>query len=344
MIRTSLALAACLVASTLSIAAVAQAGPYKILAQKKVGGEGWYDYVTADSVNRKLYIPRLGETDSHVSVFDLDTLAPVKDFPDPMGRGVAIDQKSGHAFLSSSPVLMWDAKSLQQIKSIPVSGHPDGILDDPDTGHIYILSHVQPNVTVINAKDGTVLGTIDAGGAVEQSVLDGKGHLYISLEDKGSIAVIDTATMKVTGKLGLAGKGDGCAGLGIDPKNNILFAACSEPNVMVILSASNGKILTTLPIGKGADGAVFNPATGEVYTAQGDGTFTVIKETSPTSFAVAQTLTTMPRAKTITLDEKTGHLFTATAEFGPVPAAEPGKHPGRPAMLPGSFRIFEIGK
>ena len=150
--------------------------------------------------------------------------------------------------------------------------------------------------------------------------------------------------MKVTRKLDLAGKGDGCAGLGIDQKNNILFAACSEPNVMVILSATDGKILTTLPIGKGADGAVFNPATSEVFTAQGDGTFTVIKESSPTSFAVAQTLTTMPRAKTIALDDKTGHLFTATAEFGPTPVAEPGKRAGRPAMLPGSFQIIEIGK
>ncbi len=342
MTRTTLALALSLVVSAFS--ASAQTGPYKILNQKKVGGEGWYDYVTADSANRKLYIPRLSQTDSHITVFDLDTLAPVKDLPDTMGHGVAIDQKSGHAFSSSSPVLMWDAKSFTQIRSIPVTGRPDGILDDPYTGHVYILSHAQPNVTVIDAKDGTILGTFDAGGAVEQAALDGKGHLFIDLEDKASIAVIDTASMKMTGKYDLAGKADGCTGLGIDRKNGILFAACREPNVMVVLSATDGKIISTLPIGKGTDGAVFNPATSEVFTAQGDGTFNVIKESSPTSFTVAQTLTTMPGAKTITMDEKTGHLFTATAEFGPAPEAQPGQRAGRPPMLPGSFQIIEIGK
>jgi hypothetical protein len=154
--------------------------------------------------------------------------------------------------------------------------------------------------------------------------------------------------MKVTGTYSLAGKGDGCAGLAFDVANGILFAACREPNVMVILKASDGTVLDTLSIGKGCDGAVFNPATMEAFSSQGDGTLTIIKENSPTSFAVEQTVATPPRAKTITLDSKTGNLVLITAEFGPPPPQTtpptPGRWPSRGPMLPGSFSILVVGK
>ena len=341
--RTASLLTVCLFAS-FTAATVAQSGQYKVLSNTKVGGNGGYDYLYADAANRKLYIPRMGTgADSRVTVFNLDTLAPIAEFPETGGHGVAVDEKSGHAFSSSKPVLMWDAKTLTQIKSIDVGGRPDGILDDPFNGRVYVLSHAAPNVTVIDAKDGTVLGTFDAGGDVEQAVSDGKGHLYIDLEDKAAIAVVDTRTMKLTGKYSLAGKGDGCAGLAIDRETGVLFAACSEPNVMVMLSAADGKILSTLPIGKGSDGATFNPATREAFATAGDGTLTVVKESSPTSFAVAQTVPTATRARTITLDQQTGHIITVTAEFGPAPAAQPGQRV-RPPMIPGSFQIIVIGK
>ena len=340
--RLTLSALALLLASASSFA---QSGPYKVLSVTKVGGAGGFDYVFADAENRKLYIPRMGAApDSRITVFDLDTLKPITEFPETGGHGVAVDAKSGHAFSSSKPVLMWDSKSLAQIKSIPVDGRPDGILDDPYNGHVYILSHAQPNVTVIDAQTGDVLGTIDAGGAVEQAVSDGKGHIYIDLEDKASIAVIDANTMKLTGKYSLAGKADGCAGLAIDQTAGVLFAACSEPNVMVMLSAKDGKILSTLPIGKGSDGATFNPATGEAFATAGDGTLTVVKESSPTTFAVEQTVTTVPRARTITLDGKTGRIFTVTAEFGPPPAAAPGGGHSRPPMIPDTFQIVSVGK
>ncbi len=342
MIRSLVALA--LFSSTLAPAAAlsAQQGPYKILADKKVAGAGSYDYVYADEVNRRLYIPRLGGADSRLTVFDLDTLAPVKEIAETGGHGVAVDHASNHGFVSSSPVVMFDARTFATLKTIPVQGRPDGI--EEDDGRIYVLSHAQPNVTVLDAKDGSMLATIDAGGAVEQAVSDGKGHLFIDLEDKAAIAVIDTAKLQLTGTYDLSGKGDGCAGLAIDRTTEVLFAACSEPNVMVMLSARDGKIFTTLPIGKGADGATFNPATKEAFTAQGDGTFTVIKENAATSFAVEQTLETPKRARTITLDKKTGHIFTVTAEFGPAPALQPGQKYSRPPMIPDTFQIIEIGR
>jgi DNA-binding beta-propeller fold protein YncE len=320
-----------------------QAGPYKVLQTAKVGGEGGFDYVYADEVGRRLYIPRSGPA-GQIAVFDLDTLKPVGEIANASAHGVAVDVKSQHGFGSSKPVVMWDAKTLATIKTIDVQGGPDGIMGDPFNGRVYVFSHGAPNATVLDAKDGSIVGTIDLGGAPEQAVSDGKGHLFVDLEDKGSIAVVDAKTLKVTATYDLQGKGGTCAGLAMDVKNNILFAACRSPQTMVILNAGDGKIIDTLPIGGGTDGAVFNPKTMEAFSSQGDGTLTIVKENSSTSFVVEQTLQTMPRAKTLTLDGKTNRLLLITAEFTPAPAPPPGGRPGRGQMVPGSFSILVVGK
>ncbi len=315
----------------------------QVLQTAKVGGEGGYDYLYADAAGRKLYIPRLGAA-GRVTIYDLDTLKSVGEIASTNAHGAAVDTGSHHGFASSKPVAMWDADTLKPIKTIAVEGDPDGILDDPFNGRIYVFSHSAPNVTVIDVKDGSVVGTIDLGGEPEQAVSDGAGHLYVDLEDKAKIAVLDAKTLTVTARYDLAGKGGGCAGLALDVKNNILFASCRSPQTMVILSAGDGKILAVLPIGNGSDGALFNPNTMEAFSAEGDGTLTIVKENSPTSFVVEQTLHTMPRARTSTLDTKTNRIFTVSAEFGPVPPTPPGGRPARPPMVPGTFTILEIGK
>jgi DNA-binding beta-propeller fold protein YncE len=320
-----------------------QAGPYRVLQTVKVGGEGPFDYVYADDVARRLYVPR-GGPEGKITVFDLDTLKPVGVIANASARGVAVDAKSQHGFGSSKPVAMWDAKTLATMKTIEVQGGPDGIMADPFNGRVYVFSHSAPNATVIDAKDGSVVGTIDLGGAPEQAVSDGKGRVYVDLEDKGSIAVVDAKTLKVTATYDLQGKGGTCAGLAMDVKNNILFASCRSPQTMVILNAGDGKIIDTLPIGGGTDGAVFNPKTMEAFSSEGGGTLTIVKENSPTSFVVEQTLQTLPRAKTLTLDRKTNRLLLITAEFTPAPAPPPGGRPGRGQMVPDTFSILVVGK
>lgn len=319
-------------------------GPYKVLKTAKVGGAGGFDYVYADDAGRRLYIPRTGP-DGRITVFNLDTLEPVGEIPKANARGAAVDPKSGHGFASSKPVVMWDTKTLATIKTIDVQGGPDGILFDPFNERVYIFSHSAPNATVINAADGSVAGTIDLGGAPEQAVTDGKGHLYVDIEDKDNIAVVDAKTLEVTAHYDLAGKCGGPGGLAFDVKNHILFAACHEPQTMVILGSEDGKIITSLPIGTGVDGAVFNPATMEAFSSQRDGTLTVIKENSPTSFEVEQNLHTMPSAKTLTLDSKTNRILLIAAEFGPPPTPAPaGGRPGRGPMVADSFTILSVGK
>jgi DNA-binding beta-propeller fold protein YncE len=250
--------------------------PYKVLNTAKVGGEGGFDYVYADDAGRRLYVPRTGPT-PRITVFNLDTLEAVGEIPNASARGAAVDPKSNHGFGSSKPVVMWDTKSLATIKTIDVQGNPDGILFDPFNERVWVFSHSQPNATVIDATDGSVVGTLDLGGAPEQAVTDGHGHLYVDLEDKDNIAAVDAKTLKVTAHYDLGGKGGGPGGLAFDVKNHILFASCHNPATMVILNADDGKIINTLPIGSGTDGAGFNPNTLEAFSSNGDGTLTIIK-------------------------------------------------------------------
>jgi DNA-binding beta-propeller fold protein YncE len=358
-IATALVLAA---TAGLALSAHAQTpaaqGDYKVVKTAKVGGDGRWDYVFADSEGRKLYIPRAGgrgsDAKSRVTVFDLDSLAPLGEIADTNGvHGVAVDPKSGHGFSSSNPVVMFDTKTLATIKTIKVDGSPDGIFFEPATERIYVLSHRAPNVTVLDGKDGSIVGTIDLGGGPEQGQSDGNGHVYIDVEDQDNVAVVDANTMKVTGHYDLGGKGTGPGGLGLDAKNHVLFVFCHEPAVCVILNADDGKIITTLPIGTGVDAGGFNPNTMEAFSSQGDGTLTIIKEDSPTNFAVEQNVETERGARTSTLDSKTNQIFLVTAEYkapateaaqAPATQEQGGRRRNRGQMIPGSFTILVVGR
>ena len=352
-----------------TICTAQDAGPYKVAKMARVGGEGGWDYIYADSAGRRLYIPRRGSpaveaTDARpaapaiptrLSVYDLDTLELVGEIAGVGGNGAAVDPKSGHGFTSSKPVSMFDTKTMKLIKTIDVGNvAPDGIYFDAFNQRVYIFSHPTKDATVIDAKDGSVLGTIDLGGVPEQGVADGKGMLYVVMQDaQGSVTAVDVKTMKAVAHYPFGDKGR-CNGLAIDAKNEILFAACASSGnppaqpaqpMMVILSAKDGKIFTSLPLAGGSDGAVFNPSTMEAFSTHGNGTLTVVKETSPTSFEVEQNLQTMNGARTITLDSKTNHILTMSQERAPAPPTPPaGGRGARGAAVPGSFTLVLIDK
>jgi hypothetical protein len=352
-------------------------GPYKVLMRAKVGGEGGTDYIYASTDERRLYITRnqvrpLPATDrtpareavpGRVTVFDLETLKPLGEIMNGGGNGAVADAKTGHGFASSHPnITMFDTKSMQLIKEIdPNADNPaanpkfsaDGIYFDQSDGRVYVGSHPTKDLIVVDAKDGNVLGKIDLGGIPEQSVSDGKGKLYTVLQDSaGGVAVADEKTMKTTAHFSFGDVGR-CNGLALDAKNGILFAACAQYRSagqppqprMIVMRASDGTILTTLPLAGSSDGAVFNPQTNEVFSSHSNGTLTVVKETSPTTFEVEQNLQTMNGARTLTLDAKTGHLFVMSVERGPAPPPPAGGGRGGQApVIPGSFTILMIGK
>jgi DNA-binding beta-propeller fold protein YncE len=322
-------------------------GPYHILRTVAAGGEGGFDYIVADAQGRRLYIARSGKENPRLLAYDLDSLKQVGELNGISAHGAVVDPSNHHGFASSKPLTMFDSTNTTTLKSITVDGNPDGLTLDAGAHRVYVLSHSAPNITAINTADGSIAGTVNLDAAVEETASDGKGHLYVALEDKDSVGVVDAKTMTVTTRYPLSGQGGTPAGLALDPKTRVLFVACRNPAVMVMMNADTGAILTTLPIGMQNDGVLFNPATNEALAATGDGHLTVIKEDGPKKFSVEQTLTTIPGARTIALDRKTNRIFLMTADYGPVPADAPPPQPGRIArgpMLPGSFKIIEIGR
>ncbi|MEO6223278.1 MAG: hypothetical protein ABIP90_08500 [Vicinamibacterales bacterium] len=367
--------------------------PYRVLKTAKVGGEGGTDYIFADPVGRRLYItrgatreipatetaPAVPALEKRVTIFDLDTLAPVGVVAGVGGNGAVVC--GGNGFTSDHPKpSMFDLKTLQLLKSIDVPApatadapafSADGIYCDTSSNRVYIGSHPTRALLVVDAKNGATLGSIDLGGTPEQSIGDGKGTIYQVLQDRpGSVVVVDAKTMNVTANYPF-GENGGCNGLALDVKNSILFAACAAigpapvrstpgqpaappppaaantppPQTMVILSAKDGKILARLPLAGGSDGAAFNPSTMEAFSSHSNGTMTIIKETGPTSFEVEQNLQTMTGARTIAFDAKTGHLFVMAAERGPAPTPPPGGGRGGGApVIPGSFSVMMIGR
>ena len=325
------------------------AGGFKLLKTVTVGGDGGWDYLAVDADTRHLYISR----GNRVDVFDADSLQKVGEIPDTANvHGIAWDKESGHGFTSNGnrndpSVTMFDIKTLKVIKKISVTGRPDGIFFEPFTKHIFVESHSDPNETVINAADGTVVGTIDLGGEPEQGASDGNGHVYINLESTSEVVVVDPTAMKVTARYKL-GDGDGPSGLGLDAKNRRVFSCCGNAK-MVILDADNGNIITTLPTGNRTDAGTFDPDTLEAFSSNGDGTLTVVKENSPTIFEVEQNVETKVGARTCALDSKTHNIILVTAQFE-APATEPatqqaeGGRRRRPKMIPGTFTILVVGK
>lgn len=351
--------------------------PYTVLTRARVGGEGNTDYIFANSTERRLYItrnaiPARAATDStpervavpgRVTVFDLDNLKPLGEILNGGGNGAVTDAKSGHGFASSHPnISMFDTKSMQMIKSIdPNEGNPrpapqfspDGIYFDESDGRVYIGSHPTKDLIVIDASDGAVKGKIDLGGTPEQTISDGHGTLYAMLQDSaGAVAVVDEKAMKTTTRYPLGDVGR-CNGLALDARNKVLFAACAQARTgdqaphpaMVVLNATNGQILAMLPLAGSSDGAVFNPQTMEAFSSHSNGTLTVVKEQSPTSFEVIENLQTMNGARTLTLDTKTGHILVMSVERGPAPPPPPSGGRGGPApAIPGSFTIVMVGR
>src|SRR6202049_3398716 len=212
------------------------AGPYKVLKTAKVGGDGGWDYISADVEGRRLYVPRNGPM-GQLTVFNLDTLEPAGSIAGIKSGGAAVDPTSHHGFSTTKPITMWDASTLKVIKTINVDGQPDGIMFDPFNERVWVLSHMPPYATVIDAKEGTVAGTVDLGGQPEQAASDGKGTVYVNILDKSNIAVVDAKNLTVTKHLDLSSKGVMAgSGLSLDAKNHVLFSYWRLPSPVGLIA------------------------------------------------------------------------------------------------------------
>jgi YVTN family beta-propeller protein len=332
--------AACAVAfaSVPARAAEPAGGGYHVVKTLPVGGEGRWDYITVDPATALLYVPR----QSHTLILRADTGKMVADLKDTPGvHGVALAPDAGRGFTSNgggNSVTVFDLKTHQVIGTVAVGQKPDAIVYDPASKSVFAMNGKSETATAIDAAAPlaqAVKATIPLGGGPESAAADGRGRVYVNLEDKNEVVVIDTKAMKVAATWKIDG-GESPAGLAIDPVYHHLFSGCHN-QVMAILDTQTGKTLGTVPIGKGVDFCGFDPATGEAFASCGDGTLTVVKETAPGKFEAVQTVQTRQGARTMALDTTTHTIYLPTAKFE---APAPGQK--RPAMKPGSFMIVVV--
>lgn len=313
----------------------------RVLKTYEVGGEGGWDYLTVDAPGRRLFVSHA----SHVVALDIDTGKQVGDIPDTPGvHGIALASDLGRGFTSNgkdASAAIFDLKTLKVIGTVKTGDNPDAIVYDPATKRVFTMNGRSKDATAIDAAEGKVVGRIELGGKPEFVVSDGAGKLFVNIEDKNEIVVIDPKELKVTAHWPIA-PGEEPSGLAIDVKNHLLFSVCGNKK-MVVLDAQTGKVVTTLPIGDRVDGAAFDPESGLAYSSNGDGTLTVVHEDSASTFTVIQNVTTLPGARTIALDPKTHQVFLPTAKFEAPTQPTQDQPRQRPTPVPGSFRILVVG-
>ncbi len=258
------------------------------------------------------------------------------------GHGVALAYPTGHGFVTSgadSTVTMFDLKTLKVLGTTTAAVDDDGVLYDPASNRIFTFNGDANSASAIDAVTGRRIANIPLGGKPEFGVSDASGKLYVNIEDRSEIVEIDANAMKVTRRWPLA-PCESPSGLAIDVAHSRLFSVCHS-QVMAVSDADAGKVVATVPIGAGVDGARFDAATGYAFASNGDGTMTVVHEDTPDTYHVVQTVTTLPGARTLGLDPRTHTVYTVSAKFGPAPQAS-GERRRRPPMIPGTFELMEI--
>ena len=323
--------------------AAAAAAPYHLLNTIAIGGEGGWDYLNVDPAGERLYVSH----GSQVEVVDLKTRKVVGTIPNTPGvHGIEVVPASGRGFITcgrNNTCVMFDLKTLKPIGApIPTGPKPDALFYDAYSKRVFLFSNDGGKSTVLDAKTGAVVGTAALGGDVEAPATDGKGHIFVNIENKSEVIEFDAKTLAVLHRHSVA-PGEEPTGLGYDAKTNRLFSGCANEK-LVVTDSRTGKQVAVLPTAKGTDGAVFDPSTKNVVVSNGSGTFTVIHEDTPDKYTVLGSVPTARGARTIALDPKTHHLFTCTADYGPTPAPTTENPRPRPSIVPGTFRVLEFGK
>ena len=316
---------------------------YHLARKVKVGGEGGWDYLVVDTASNRLFLSR----GTHVMVLDLGRDSVIGDIPNTLGvHGIALAPELGKGFTSNgrdSSITVFDYRTLATTATVKIPGaNPDAIIYEPTTKRVFTFNGRSQDATAIDAATNAVVGTIPLGGKPEAANFDGKGNVFVNIEDKeGKVVAFDAKTLAEKGRW-LAANCEEPSGQGIDRKNSLLFLACSN-STMAVVDYRTGKSVASVPIGAGTDGAAFDAARGLAFSTNGgDGTLTVVQMDSPSRFSVIGTIPSQRGARTIALDERTHAVYTVSAEFGeaPAPTAE-NPRPRRP-MVPGTFTVLVL--
>lgn len=325
---------------TLTTLSLFAADAYHVIKRIPIGGAASWDYITVDDAARRLYVTN----GARVVVVDLDSEKIVGEIPASGVHGVALASSLNRGFVSNgraNNVTVFDLKTLAVIDTVSTGQNPDAIIFDPASGRVFTFNGRSNDATVIDAASGKVEQTIPMGGKPEFAAVDGKGLLWVNIEDTNEVLAVDTKAGTVLRRTKL----DGCdepTGLAFDAKRRHVFSVCHS-KVMVVTNGDTGKIVASAPIGENVDGVVFDAGAGAAFSSNGEGTITMVHE-SKKGYASAATIKTERSARTIAVDPKTHKLYLPAADFGPPPAEPDSKGQRRPPAIPDSFHVLVVGK
>jgi DNA-binding beta-propeller fold protein YncE len=322
-------------------AQLSTAANFAVTKRFPIGGDGGWDYLIVDPSSKRLFVSR----GSHVIAVDTDSGKVAGEIAGTDGvHGIALAPGLGRGFTSngrSSTVSVFNLATLEVTSTVKTTGeNPDAILFDPSSKRVFVFNGRGQNATVIDGSSLAVVGTIPLGGKPEFAAADGRGRVFVNIEDKNEIAALDADRLTVAARWPLASCNEP-AGLTIDRKNQRLFAGCHN-RLLVALSSVDGSIVSKVPIGEGNDAVGFDEESGLVFASNSDGTLNVVKETAPGAYTVAQTVETQKGARTHAVDSKSHRVFVPAAKYGPPPSPTT-EHPNpRPQMIPGSFELLVV--
>ncbi|MEO8127561.1 MAG: YncE family protein [Bryobacteraceae bacterium] len=324
-----------------ALTVIAASNGYRSMGRISIGGDGGWDYLTVDSEARRLYVSHA----THVAVVDLDSEKVVGDIPDTPGvHGVAIARALNRGYTSNgraNNVTVFDLQTLKLVAQVATGQNPDAIWYDSASNKVFTFNGRSKDATVIDAATNQVAATIPLGGKPEFPAADGHGKIYVNIEDTHEIAEIDVAKLSVTKRYVLSGCEDP-SGLAMDSKSRRLFSVCGN-KVMAVSDPDSGKVVASLPIGAGADGAGFDADLGLAFSSNGEGSLTVVHKVAG-KYEVMETVKTQRSARTMAIDPKTHKIYLSAAELGPAPAPTAQQPRPRPQPLPGTFGVLVIGR
>jgi DNA-binding beta-propeller fold protein YncE len=313
----------------------ADAANYKLLKTIPIPGDGSWDYVTVDSAGRRVYLSHATKVD----VVDADSGEIKGTIADTAGvHGIVVAPELKRGFTSNgraNTLTVFDLETLKTVGSVATGRGPDSILYDPALKRVFAFNGGSSNVTAVEAADGKVAGTLDLGGRPEAAAADGRGHVFVNLEDKAEVVKFDGHDLKVLERWSTA-PAKTPVSMAIDVKNHRLLVGCRSKS-LIVFNTDDGKVVANVPIGERVDAGSFDPATKLAFCSCGDGTLSVIRQVDPDKYTAVETIKTRTGSKTMGYDPKTQKLFVPAAEFK---AASGG---GRPSMVPGSFALLIYG-
>ena len=325
-----------------AVAAGADSAPrYRLAHQVSLPGDEGWDYLTLEPEGHRLFIAH----GTHVLVVDTGTLAVAGRIADTPGvHGIALAPELNRGYVSAGRaglVVVFDLKTLARLKEIKTTGeNPDAIVYDAATRHVFTFNGRGRNVTAIDAGRDQVVGTLALDAKPEFAVPDGRGRVYVNLEDRNSLAVLDARKLSVLSVWPIAGCEEP-SGLAFDADRRHLFPVCSN-RVMAVVDAASGRALGSAPIGAGVDAAAYDPGSGLAFASCGEGNLTVVRTGASGAAQVVQSVPTRRGARTMALDTRTHRVYLVTADFGPPPPASPEQPHPRPAIQPGTFRLLVL--